>query len=369
MARTSRPAAARAADSRRGIDASMRVVVLHGPERFFILEHTRRLIEALRAEHGDIDTFTLDGERASVADVLDELRSYALIQRHKLVIVEDADLFLSPGGRRAARGEADADGEMDAKEKERDNPKRRALEKYAEAPVPDATLLLRAPTWRPGTLDKLVANVGAVIKCESPGAAEAERWCASRASEVHDARLDAEAAAMLVDRIGCELTRLDTELEKLATLAGRGGRILTSTVDAMVPASRQEKFWQLKGAVLTGEPSAALAKVRELMDISRQEAVPLTWSVVDLTRVLHAAARMLEQGVSSGHINSRLKLFGADSAAVLEVARRTPPTALAQLLRRAMEYETAGKSGRGDPVLNLEALTVFVADRIKSSRR
>ena len=48
---------------------------------------------------------------------------------------------------------------------------RQLMEAYAEAPAADATLLMRADSWRAGKIDKLVAKAGAVIKFEPPNEA------------------------------------------------------------------------------------------------------------------------------------------------------------------------------------------------------
>ena len=64
--------------------------------------------------------------------------------------------------------------------------RRRAMERYAEAPMEEATLLMRTSgTWRPGNFDKLVAKVGAVIRCDAPSEDEAMRWCVARAQKKH----------------------------------------------------------------------------------------------------------------------------------------------------------------------------------------
>ena len=118
-----------------GLDATMRIVVLHGKEPFLIGEGTARLADALRAAFGSIAKFSLEGETAELAAVLDELRSFALFEPHKLVVVDNADKFVSGDQRR------------------------RALEAYAQNPTEQATLLLRSEGWRPGKFDKLVAKV------------------------------------------------------------------------------------------------------------------------------------------------------------------------------------------------------------------
>jgi DNA polymerase III delta subunit len=89
----------------------------------------------LRERHGAVDEFNFDGATCSLADVLDELRSYGLMSQHKVVVVDNAEQFMQGDDRR------------------------RAMERYAESPMQDATLILRSGGWRPGTFDKLVAAV------------------------------------------------------------------------------------------------------------------------------------------------------------------------------------------------------------------
>ena len=91
------------------LDATMRLVILHGAEAFLQTEATKHLQGRLEAEHGEdaVRRFTFDGETAELAEVLDELRTYGLFQEHKLVIVDKADRFLR-GGAKPAEDEADA---------------------------------------------------------------------------------------------------------------------------------------------------------------------------------------------------------------------------------------------------------------------
>jgi DNA polymerase III delta subunit len=68
----------------------MRIVVLHGKEAFLRTRYTQDLEEALAEKYGQIDRFVFDGETARLSDVLDEIRTYGLLQQHKLVILDHA---------------------------------------------------------------------------------------------------------------------------------------------------------------------------------------------------------------------------------------------------------------------------------------
>ena len=130
--------------------------------------------------------------------MLDECRSFDLMQRQKLVVVENADKLVAG-----------------------DN--RPLIERYASAPADHSTLALKAGKWNRGNLDKLIEKVGVIVKCEPPSAADAAKWAYHRALKRHDADLDKDAAVALVERVGVDLGRIDTEIRNSRRPPGAGG--------------------------------------------------------------------------------------------------------------------------------------------------
>ena len=330
------------------LDATMRVVILHGKESYLHQQYTKQIVAALENAHGEIEQFGYDGKSADATVVLDELRSYGLMQQHKLVIVDNADSFLSAG-------DGTTGGKLGA---------RKLMEKYAASPVETATLLLRAETWRPGNLDKAVKKIGAVIKCESPSAADAAKWCTACTKKQYDAEIEREAIQLLIDRIGPELGRLDSELMKLATLVGAGGTIQGDHVREMVGMTREDVAWSIQNAICSGQPGVALEKLHELVHISRVDLVPITWSIVDLSKKVHAASAMRAERVSPGVISKQLRLWGPMQRVVLDLADRLSPKQAAQLLQHAIDCDRRNKSGFGEQRRNVEALAMLAADTI-----
>ena len=331
--------------------ADHRIVVLHGKESFLRSEHTRRVLDALRERFGAVDEFNFDGASCSLADVLDELRSYGLMSQHKVVVVDNAEHFMQGDDRR------------------------RAMERYAESPMPDATLILRSAGWRPGTFDKLVAAVGVILKCEAPGAAEAVRWAVARSQKRHGVELSAAGAQALVERVGPDLGRLDSELGKLAVgalAAGTGDRVVITPelVKEFTGLSREEQAWEIQGALATGDPAQALNKVDELLRISRAPEVMLAWSAIDLVRKVHDAAALAAQGQPDGAIAKQLKLWGDGAAVVLRVARSVPLARAGALLQAAVAADRRMKSGLSpEPSRAIEALAVQVSAGLGSPSR
>lgn len=326
-------------------DASMRIVVLHGRDSYLRVERTRQLVEALREHFGSIDRFEFDGATTPLATLLDELQTYGLLSSHKLVILDAAEVFMASEERR------------------------RAMERYAARPMAEATLLMRATgTWRPGNFDKLVEKVGAVFKCEAPSERDAVAWCRRRAERAHSAVIDEAVASLLVEKIGTDLARLDAELEKLATAAGgtAGAVITREVVGEFVGLSREEQAWEIQATLLEGSPRRALEKLDELLGVSRAPEVMIAWSVTDLLRKLHDAARLREQGGSDGEIGRALRLWGPQQGAILRASRSLGSTRAAELLEQALQTEVRMRSGfSGDDRRTIEGMLVSVCEVLR----
>ncbi len=339
------PMAQRAATSSKAptLGPDTRICVLHGPEQWLKSRYLQDLRKALDTAHGETETFSFDGNTASLANALDELRSYALMQHHKIVLIDNAQEFVKEH--------------------------RKALERYAEAPVDHATLVLRSDTWNKGTLDKLIATVGAVVKCEPLKPAAAKSWLVKRCQAEHGKTIEPAAASLLVDRLGPDLMTLDSELAKLSLMVQPGEPIIRGLVEQVVGKSSDEKAWEVQEAVLTGLSShssgQAIAKVRELIDLAGQAEVLVMYFVADLVRKLNVAVLMKQSGAPDSVIAKELKLWGPRLQLFMDVLRRLDPEWLAATFDDVLEADRRSKSGLGNSQRNLECFCVRLADTIK----
>jgi DNA polymerase III subunit delta len=322
-----------------GLDAQARVVVLYGPDEMVRRLRFAHLRDALQQAHGELDPHTFDGRSADLAAVLDEVRGYALMASYKLVVVDDAEEWVK---------------------RYRD-----ALERYAAAPVDHATLVLRAGVWHKGNLDKAIERVGAIVRCDPPAPNEATSWLIQHAAEDHAARLDRDAAALLVDRVGVHLMALSSEVGRLAAAAGQGQAITRALVEQAVGRSSDEQAWAVQGKLLEGmgKRSAGMMidAVRESIDLAGQPDVLVMYFAADLMRKLTVAAAMRREGAPESAINSALKLWGASAGQFHAVARRVDERTARGLFREALALDARSKSGFGEPTRNLERLCVAAA--------
>jgi DNA polymerase III subunit delta len=246
--------------------------VLHGDEGLL----KQRVLAALRsrifgADGDDISTSTYAGDKATFAAVQDELHTVPFLSSHRLVIVEDADPFVSAN--------------------------RALLEKYVAEPAAKGILVLDVKTWPATTRLAKLVNSAATLVCKCPAAAKVSDWCVNWARTIHGKQLTAPAAGLLVDLVGPELGLLDQEMAKLAVYVGATAAIEVGDVDRLVGSSRTESAFKIFDAIAAGRGSEALAILDELLDRG-EEPMRLLGAFSYQLRRLARAARLCQQGMS-----------------------------------------------------------------------
>jgi len=314
-----------------------RILVLAGKEAFLREDYTTTLRKAIEATGAPVDLIRYDGATALPADVLDECRSYGMLGQHKIVVVDNADQFV----------------------KEESRP---LVERYAQLPCDSATLVLRCDSWRKGNLDKMIARVGRIQPCDEETIPKATKSAVKFARETYQRTLEPDAAELLIARLGPDLGRIDSELAKLAAATTADKPITLDLVRTMVTMTREEKAWVIQDYLLNPDPEPALLKLRELVEVSRLDPVLIRWAYIDIARKLHAVAQDIARGVPAAAAGRALRLWGPSASAIRSVGSRVPPHQLADLLHNAVEADFRGKTGQGDPVRTLEALTLRFAD-------
>src|SRR3954447_3641232 len=192
------------------------VYALVGDDSFLQMERLAAILKQLPPDAARID---VDGERCELADVFDELRSFAMFGGTKVIVMRNADEFITRF--------------------------REQLEEYLEHPSSSATLVMRVKSL-PGNqrIAKLVAKVGVVEKSEPPKEYELPGWIAQRAKSVHKINISPDAARLLADRIGADLGRLDNELAKVA-LSCSGDKVGVEDIAESVVFQREQEMWDM----------------------------------------------------------------------------------------------------------------------------
>jgi DNA polymerase III subunit delta len=240
------------------------VYVVAGNDLYLVRESMDAIARAVfPGQDGEASLTRFSGSQASLADVLDEVTTLPFLSRRRLVIVEEADGFVSKY--------------------------RSELEAYVQSPCKSGILLLQVKTWvATARLTKLVDELGLAVHCTGASAAELVPWLVEFAQKRHDVRLDTAAARLLVDLLGPEAGILASEVRKLAVYAGDARHIESADVPKLVGAGRVETIWKTIDAATTGHARAALEHLDSLLGAGEEPVSLLAATAVSLLKIHHA---------------------------------------------------------------------------------
>jgi DNA polymerase-3 subunit delta len=250
-----------------GRPARCPVYAVFGSDPYLVRESIGAVSRVVFPEgEGEAAVTRFVGAQATLADVLDELFTLPFFSRRRLVVVEEADTFVTRH--------------------------RKDLEAYVGSPSASGTLLLQVKVWTATTnLAKLVDKVGLAIDCNAPPEKQSQKvvsWLTQYARTRCDVQLDAVAANLLVELVGLEIGILAAEVEKLAVYAGDSKRIERADVARMVGAGRVETVWKALDAATTGQARSALELLDNLLAAGEAPVVLLAAMSASLVKVHHA---------------------------------------------------------------------------------
>jgi DNA polymerase-3 subunit delta len=273
-----------------------------------------------------------DGETATLADVLDELRSFAMFGGgYKLVTIRNADPFVTRY--------------------------RESLEDYLAAPSTSASLLLRLGSL-PGTtrIAKIIQKIGRIELCEPPK--DLAKWAITHAKTVHRAAFTPDAARLLVEQVGSVLGRLDMEIAKLAINAD-GGTITVEHVSDMVAFTRDREMKDLTSAVAAGDTAEALRRWRQLIQSDpASEFRAVTW----LGLWLGDVNLVLTEGRRSPAVQKLFWKYKGDAfKRFCDNCEKLGRAGYARAVDLLAEIDKQSKSGVGDAAENVERFILTMA--------
>jgi len=211
---------------------------------------------------------------------------------------------------------------VDGVERWRDRQLEEVAAALAELP-PDLSVVLISRGKAPAKLTSAVRDAkGEIHDFEAPKAREMPRTLVADAKRLGFG-LDPAAARMLVERMGANPQRLHNELERLLLWAGEGGRVDAADLAAMVADTSESAVWTLSDALLERDAAGAL-RISERLIAQGENVTGLIYGLASRLRKACSAAAMLEDGMASGQVESKLGMH---------------PYAAKQLVRRLGEVE------------------------------
>jgi len=307
------------------------IYVLHGEDAFLLDSRRREIAEQVAGGADPQLCLTVFEADAALADVFDELRTVPFLAPRRLVVVRDADAFVSAN--------------------------RQKLEELLESPPASASLMLIVRSWPKNTrLAKLVNRIGRAEDCSVP-AGNLSAWLA-KAAEKRGKKLVGDAAGLLAASVGADLGILDSELEKLSLYVGDRPTITADDVGALVAATAGPERFALTNAITAGDAPAALKALAGMLRVRGDEFMTLGMIAWHLRRCL-LAREQVEAGTPLRQAVPRLPPRAAEEFAAM--LNRRPARRFRRDFRSLLRADLAMKSGT-PPAAALQQLVLELCE-------
>lgn len=333
------------------------LIVVAGEDLFQRSEHIAALKQGILGDEDPGMALVRFDETASMATILDEVRTPSMFAPRKLVIVDPADKLF-----KANAEEEDAPPPPKGGKPAPGN--RELLENYLESASgsSDASgvLVLVCTSWLKTTrLHKALDKQGAVLWAEAIKPQFVPAWLTRRARDFHGKALDPHAAARLGELIGPDLQRLDNELAKLALYQPQAPSITAEAVDALVGFQHEQPIWDMINALAARDARVALQKIDELWAMDPKIEYTAAGAVASWLNQVLKARELMDQRFGDGQIISALRLWPEDRARkILALARQWGLAGAARWSAALLQVDLDNKRSIGDPRRNLERFIV-----------
>jgi len=309
--------------------------LFHGPDEFSRSEALAVMRAAVPRDLADLNITRLDGRRLKLDALAAACEAMPFLAERRLVIVSDALKHVKAG-------------------KEREE-----LRAYLERVPPfcDLVFVESEDVDRRSIIYTYLKKAGEVREFLPPQGGELARWLAERARRL-GTKLAPAAAQRLVELVGTDTRSLVTELEKLATYAGKGGSIGVDDVDLLVQDRQEQNLFAFIDDLSARRLGPALRGARTLLE-DGQAATYVLFMLARQLRILIGVQDLAGRRMRPDEIAAELgqKPFVVRKA--VEQVRGFGPGELPRLHDRLLELDIATKTGR---IQAETALELFVAE-------
>jgi DNA polymerase III subunit delta len=304
------------------------VLLLHGEERFLIVEAANATIEAWKQDLvSDFGFETLEGTGLTPARLQDSILQAPFLDPYRAVYAR-----MLP----ATRAESMAP---------------------ALAEIPSTTRFLISIAGRLSPGNKLVKAItaagGTSQEMQHLKGRALSDWTARRAAETHG--LTAAIAAQVVRVTPPDLSIIDSELSKLAAYKASGSKLTSEAITELLAGGREDEIFKLTDNLLPRPTPQAMQIARNLTRSGLQPTSIAYRMARHVALVLEVRARQ-ERGESLRQVQDAMAEHRFVIQKAFEVAQGADPDRLESALNAIRDYEWEVKSGQVDAELGLDVL-------------
>ena len=314
------------------------IYVVYGKDRRRGIDALQELTEKLLADADpQLALSTFDGPNAQLQQVLSDLRTLPFLSPFRIVVVKDADPFITEY--------------------------RKELELYLDDPSKTGILLMFAESFPSNTrLAKRTKQIGSAIACEPIKYRELPNYLIDYAAKRYRLNLTPEAASLLIELAGEDSSLLICEIDKLSafltpTPTTNTTDISPADVESLVGHNRRFNVFNVIDAITGADVPSALSRLDQMLAQDREAEYSAVGAFAWHFRRLYKARVMTEHRQSPGEIIKQLRIWSQTDQFIRQIRQLTLKE-IASALVKLRDVDLASKSGAGSVKVGLEKFIV-----------
>jgi DNA polymerase-3 subunit delta len=317
------------------------VYVFYGDEDFLMAEAADALRLQMAVKYGEVDASRVDGSLSPLDGVLDMVETASLFGGSRIVIVKNAPYF--------------------AKDYENKETHDRLLAHHTNQEAVSCVIFFATAFAKTTKTSKELSAAGAVYRFDQLKGAALTVWLRERLA-LTGKKAPAEVLTMFAERVGNDLRRLATELDKITTYLGDSEEMDEKSVLLATSRSIHGDIFALIEAVVYGKASKALTLLKDLL-AAGEPPLRILAMLVRQFRLLGEACEQMRRGCSRDELPSRLGIHPYAAQKLAAQANKTDEDRLYRAVELLLQTDLDMKRGRIDPVLALETLVVALGQK------
>jgi len=313
-----------------------RIYVVAGKDESLVGARAQELVDGLLdAQQRMTALLSVEGDEAIVSEVLDELKTVPFLADKRVVLVKNAEGFVSKH--------------------------REILERYFEKPANTGILILTVASWDARTrLAKMLPKTGSLIAMEAPPKWKLPEHLVQYAAAKYKIRLNRDAAEMLVELIGEELSPLYNELEKLILFARDEKVIRADHVESLTGHHRIYGAFEVIDATTAGNAGQAVTRLRNMFEQDKSAEYSVVGAFAFHLRRMFQAKALLEKRISPTDVAKQLRIWYNKDRFFAQLQRITL-SQIAAFLEELAAVDYATKTGQAQAAVAIEQLVLKLA--------
>ena len=209
---------------------------------------------------------------------------------------------------------------------------------------------------------KAVSREGGIADFSDLSERELRDWVSARLSKEHRP-ITEKALDLFLMRCSNDMWSVSNELEKLISYTFRKEGVRIEDVEALFPATAQDRIFDMIGAILEGRADTALRFYTDLCAL-RSDPMGILALLREQLRLYLHVKELDRDRMSAGEIAKLLGMREGRVKMALPVSRKSSTISLSEKIGMCADTESRIKSGLIDQKVGVETLIVEMANEV-----